>query len=140
MAEEKFPRLRNHEFNYINTLRVPGRLAGRLDLLCAEQYGVSEMYKVIAAANSVTNPFALRATIRPYDEDIRNELILRGYKGRELEIKYREAIENTVIGDRDWRDYSNMENGTITEVEGDRLLLVPDANTGTAWFEKYHTL
>lgn len=139
MAEE-FPRIRDNEFRYVSTCTVEPRVAGRLDLLCSQEFGTTEMYRVIAAANSITNPMALRATIRPAQESIYQELVLKGYTGLELERRYRDALEDTVIGEMDWHDYTNFADGCITEVYGGRKLLVPDVETGATWFSKYNTL
>lgn len=138
MAGE-FPRIRDNSFAYSSTLKIPDRLAGRLDLLCTEMYGTPMLYKVIAAANGISNSMALRATIRPMDESVRNELILRGYTGAELEREYRKAMDEVVGGRFDWLGYDNLADGTITEAGANRRLLVPDAASGTEWFEKYGT-
>ena len=78
MAKENFPRIRDDQFEYAGMFHIPMVQNGRLDRVIGDLYGTPQMYKAFAAVNQMRNPMALRGTIRPVDESIRNELILKG--------------------------------------------------------------
>ena len=86
------------------------------------------------------NPMALRGTVRPVDEAIRNELILKGYSGNELEIEFKKAKEAVVLGDSDWMGYSEPFSGVITEAAGDMNYLLPSPDSVVNWYKEYNEL
>ena len=102
MAQEEFPRFRERNFIYQGEFKLPYYRGGRLDFECADRYGVPTTYKVFAAANRIMNPMLTRPGIRPVDESIRNELVLRGYTGARLEAELRRITEESIRGVRDW--------------------------------------
>jgi len=137
-ADEKFPRIREDNFNVAGVFHIPMVQNGRLDRVIGDLYGTPTMYKAFAAVNNIRNPMQLRGTIRPAPEAIRNELVLKGYRGAELEKAVREANDDVVWGDRDWLGYSDVFNGVITEAAGDANYIMPDPNSVIDWHTKYN--
>jgi hypothetical protein len=74
------------------------------------------------------------------DESIRNELILKGYSGEELEKEFANAKEAVVLGDNDWMGYSDPFSGVITEAAGDTNYLLPDPDSVVTWYKEYNEL
>jgi len=140
MAREEFPRFRNREFVYQGEFKLPYYRGGRLDLECASRYGAPTTYKVFAAANRMMNPMITRPGIRPVDESIRNELVLRGYRGAQLETEYRKILDGSIRGVRDWLGYSDFGNGNITDADPDRVVFVPSPESAVKWYERYNEL
>ncbi|WP_405326541.1 hypothetical protein [Fibrobacter sp.] len=140
MAKEQFPRIRDDKFTYAGMFNLPMVKNGRLDRVIGDLYGTPTMYKAFAAANQIRNPMALRGTIRPVDESIRNELILKGYSDYELEEEFKKAKEAVVLGDNDWMGYSEPFNGVITEAVGDRNYVLPSPDSVVDWYGKYNEL
>ena len=140
MAKEQFPRIRDDKFTYAGMFNLPMVKNGRLDRVIGELYGTPTMYKAFAAANQMRNPMALRGTIRPVDESIRNELILKGYSDYELEEEFKKAKEAVVLGDNDWMGYSEPFSGVITEAVGDRTYVLPSPDSVVDWYGKYNEL
>jgi hypothetical protein len=140
MAKEQFPRIRDDKFTYAGMFNVPMVKNGRLDRVIGDLYGTPTMYKAFAAANQIRNPMALRGTIRPVDESIRNELILKGYSDYELEEEFKKAKEAVVLGDNDWMGYSEPFSGVITEAVGDRNYVLPSPDSVVDWYGKYNEL
>lgn len=140
MAKEQFPRIRDDSFTYAGMFHIPMVKNGRLDRVIGDMYGTPQMYKAFAAVNSIRNPMALRGTIRPVDESIRNELLLKGYSGAELEAEYQKAMESVILGDNDWMGYSEPFSGVITEAVGDRNYLLPSPDSVVSWYQKYNDL
>ena len=131
MAKEIFPRLRDKSFDFIDVITVPSYQTGRLDLVCSEKYSEPRTYKVLAAANGIVDTMSTRPGIRPADEALRNELVLRGVPDNEMD-QVTEQIKNTrVMGEYD---------GNITDVFSDRTLVVPSPESAVKWFERYDTL
>lgn len=133
-----FPRIRDKDFRLVKYEALPDRFNGRLDLYMSERFGVPGIYKIVAAANNISNAMALRATIRPYEESVRNELILKGYSGNTLERMYREAIDKITVGERDWHTYGNNVDGVITEADAQMPIFFPDNVSGGQWYERYN--
>lgn len=140
MAKEQFPRIREDVFNYAGMFNLPMVKNGRLDRVIGDLYGTPQMYKAFAACNRIRNPMALRGTLRPVDESIRNELILKGYSGEELEQEFANAKEAVVLGDNDWLGYSDPFSGVITEAAGDTNYLLPDPDSVVTWYKEYNEL
>jgi hypothetical protein len=140
MAKEKFPRIRDDSFSYAGMFHIPMVQNGRLDRVIGDLYGTPTMYKAFAAINRMRNPMALRGTIRPVDESIRNELILKGYSGAELEIEFKKAKEAVVLGDLDWMGYNEPFSGVITEAQGDLNYLLPSPDSVVSWYKEYNDL
>lgn len=140
MAKEQFPRIRDDKFTYAGMFNLPMVNNGRLDRVIGDLYGTPQMYKAFAAVNQMRNPMALRGTIRPVDESIRNELILKGYSGYELEVEFNKAKEAVVLGDNDWMGYSEPFSGVITDAEGDRDYLLPSPDSVVDWYGRYNEL
>lgn len=140
MAKEEFPRFCNHDLPIQSSFKLPFYRGGRLDLVCADRYDTPTAYKVFAAANRMTNPMLTRPGIRPTDESIRNELVLRGYRGAALEAEIRRINDTMVLGVRDWLGYSDFGNGNITDAEPDRLIFVPSPDSAVKWYERYNEL
>jgi len=140
MAKEQFPRIRDDHFTYAGMFHIPMVKNGRLDRVIGEMYGTPTMYKAFAAVNRMRNPMALRATIRPVDESIRNELILKGYSGAELEQEFKAAKEAVVLGTRDWMGYDDPFNGVVTEAAGDMNYLLPSPDSVVDWYQRYNDL
>ena len=140
MAKEQFPRIRDDKFTYAGMFNLPMVKNGRLDRVIGELYGTPTMYKAFAAANQMRNPMALRGTIRPVDESIRHELILKGYSDYELEEEFKKAKEAVVLGDNDWMGYSEPFSGVITEAVGDRNYVLPSPDSVVDWYGKYNEL
>ena len=140
MAKEQFPRIRDDSFSYAGMFNIPMVKNGRLDRVIGDMYGTPTMYKAFAAVNQMRNPMALRGTIRPVHESIRNELILKGYDGDKLDAEERIAKEEVVLGDRDWMGYSEPFSGVITEAQGDRNYLLPSPDSVVAWYQKYNDI
>ena len=140
MAKEQFPRIRDDKFTYAGMFNLPMVKNGRLDRVIGDLYGTPQMYKAFAAVNQMRNPMALRGTIRPVDESIRNELILKGYSGYELEVEFKKAKEAVVLGDNDWMGYSEPFSGVITEAVGDRNYVLPSPDSVVDWYGKYNEL
>lgn len=138
MENSSFPRIRDKKFSYSGIFKVSMVHNGRFDLAIGEEYGTPTMYKAFAAANEIKNPMALRGLIRPYEESIRNELILKGFKGAELEREYRAAIDSVVLGSKDWLGYNDNVNGILSDAEGDRSYVVPTVDSVVAWHNKYN--
>lgn len=140
MAKEHFPRIRDDHFTYAGMFHIPMVKNGRLDRVIGDMYGTPTMYKAFAAVNRMRNPMALRATIRPVDESIRNELILKGYSGAELEREFKSAKEAVVLGTRDWMGYDDPFNGVVTEAAGDMNYLLPSPDSVVDWYQRYNDL
>lgn len=140
MAKEVFPRMRSRNFSYADTFSVPSYLAGRLDLIVKDNYGEPKAYKVFAAANGILDAFSTRPGIRPADEALENELVLRGVKPSEVRSEADAIDELRIRGDMDWLAYGDMVDGNITDVSPDRIMFVPSPNTAVAWLERYNTL
>lgn len=140
MAQEEFPRFRERNFIYQGEFKLPYYRGGRLDFECADRYGVPTTYKVFAAANRIMNPMLTRPGIRPVDESIRNELVLRGYTGARLEAELRRITEESIRGVRDWLGYSDFGNGNITDAEPNRTIFIPDPESAVQWYERYNEL
>lgn len=141
MSNGSFPRIRKNSFSISGVFKIPDVQNGRLDLVIAEKYGTPTMYKVFAAANKIKNPMALRGTIRPYAESIRNELILKGYKGTDLEREYNKAINEVIVDTNDWLSYSDNINGVITEAKGGlRKYIIPGVDSIAEWYSKYYRI
>ena len=140
MAREEFPRFRKRDFVYQGSMQLPYYRGGRLDMECASRFGMSGIYKVFAAANRIMNPMLSRPGIRPSDESIRNELVLRGYSGSQLEDEYNKIISSVIQGNRDWLGYSDFGNGNITDAEPNRMLFMPSPETAVQWYERYNEL
>jgi hypothetical protein len=140
MAKEEFPRFRTRDLPIQSSFKLPYYRGGRLDLECASRYGMPTAYKVFAAANRLMNPMLTRPGIRPSDESIRNELVLRGYSGAALEAEFRRVTEATVRGVRDWLGYSDFGNGNITDVEPGMLVFVPSPDSAVRWYDRYNEL
>lgn len=140
MAKENFPRIRDDQFEYAGMFHIPMVQNGRLDRVIGDLYGTPQMYKAFAAVNQMRNPMALRGTIRPVDESIRNELILKGYRDDELEAEFKKAKEAVVLGDNDWMGYNEPFNGVITEAAGDRDYLMPSPDSVVSWYKDYNDL
>ena len=140
MAKEEFPRLRNKQFEYVDTIAVPSYLAGRLDLIVQEKYGEPRAYKAVAAANGIVDAFATRPGIRPSREALENELVLRGVKAADVQDVADEIDDRRVQGSMDWLAYDDMANGNITDVTPGRILFIPSPNTSVAFLERYNRL
>lgn len=140
MAKEQFPRIREDKFTYAGMFHIPMVKNGRLDRVIGDLYGIPQMYKAFAAVNGMRNVMALRGTIRPVEESIRNELILKGYSGYDLEQELKKAMESVVLGDSDWMGYSDPFNGVITEAAGDRNYILPSPDSVVEWHKKYNDL
>lgn len=140
MAKEEFPRFRNRDLPIQSSFKMPYYRGGRLDLVCADRYDTPSAYKVFAAANRMMNPMLTRPGIRPVDESLRNELVLRGYRGNALDAEIRRILDTTVRGVKDWLGYSDFGNGNITDAEPDRLVFVPSPDSAVQWYERYNEL
>lgn len=140
MAKEQFPRIREDKFKYAGMFHIPAVDGGRLDRVIGNLYGTPTMYKAFAAVNGIRNPMALRGTIRPVDEAIRNELVLKGYAGAELEQEFRVAKESVALGANDWMGYSESFSGIITEAAGDMNYLLPTPDSVVEWYNEYNDL
>ena len=81
-----------------------------------------------------------RPGIRPVDESIRNELVLRGYTGARLDAELRRITEESIRGVRDWLGYSDFGNGNITDAEPNRTIFIPDPESAVQWYERYNEL
>lgn len=140
MSKEEFPRFRDRNLPIQATFKLPYYRGGRLDLECADRYGIPTTYKVFAAANRMMNPMITRPGIRPTDESIRNELVLRGYSGAALEAEAHRIEESMATGVRDWLGYSDFGNGNITDAEPDRVVFVPAPDSAVRWYDRYNEL
>ena len=140
MAREEFPRFRKKDFVYQGVMELPFYRGGRLDLECAQRFDMPSVYKVFAAANRITNPMVTRPGIRPMDESIRNELVLRGYSGAQLDAELRRVKDECVSGNRDWLGYSDFGNGNITDADPGRMLFSPSPESAVKWYERYNEL
>lgn len=140
MAREEFPRFRNRDFVYQGEFKLPFYRGGRLDLECADRFDAPTTYKVFAAANRMMNPMLTRPGIRPFDESVRNELVLRGYRGAQLEAELRRIFNDSIRGVRDWLGYSDFGNGNITDAEPERTVFVPSPESAVKWYERYNEL
>jgi hypothetical protein len=140
MAKEEFPRFRNRDFSYRGSFKIPYYRGGRLDLECAEKYDTPTAYKVFAAANRMMNPMITRPTLRPTDQMVRNELVLRGLRGRELEDEIKRINDIAIRGVRDWLGYTDFGNGNITDAEPERTVFVPSPETAVNWYDEYNEL
>ena len=140
MAKEQFPRIREDKFKYAGMFHIPAVDGGRLDRVIGNLYGTPTMYKAFAAVNGIRNPMALRGTIRPVDEAIRNELVLKRYTGAELEQEFRVAKESVALGANDWMGYSEPFSGIITEAAGDMNYLLPTPDSVVDWYNEYNDL
>ena len=137
---ETFPRIREKDFAYQGYETIPEHYNGRLDLFMNAKYGEPMVYKIVAAANGIGNAMALRPTIRPAEESLRNELILKGYTGDALEAKLTEVKTNVILGNKDWLSYGDNVNGVITEAPGGYPLFLPNAQSAASWFQRYERL
>lgn len=140
MASEQFPRIREDKFKYAGMFHIPAVDTGRLDRVIGDMYGTPTMYKAFAAVNAIRNPMALRGTIRPVDEAIRNELVLKGYSGEELESEFRKAKEAVALGENDWMGYNEPFSGIITEAAGDTNYLLPTPDSVVDWYNEYNDM
>lgn len=140
MAKEIFPRIRTRNFTYADTFNVPANLTGRLDLVVLDNYGEPRAYKVFAAANGIVDSFTTRPGIRPADEALENELVLRGVKPSAVKEVADEIDEYRVLGSMDWLAYGNMADGNITDVTPGRIMFVPSPSSAVSWFERYNEL
>jgi hypothetical protein len=140
MAKEEYPRFRNRDLPIQSTFKLPYYRGGRLDLACADRYGMPTAYKVFAAANRMMNPMLTRPGIRPTEESIRNELVLRGYSGAALEAEIHRINDLAVRGVKDWLGYSDFGNGNITDAEPGMLVFVPSPDSAVQWYDRYNEL
>jgi len=140
MAKEHFPRIRKMDFSLVGTVEVPTYQGGRLDLVCADKYADPKAYRTIAAANSIVDCMACRPGIRPANEALQNELVLRGVGRSSAKKSADEIDEIRRLGDSDWLSYSDMSTGNITDVSPGMTLLVPTPDTAIPWYERYNTL
>jgi hypothetical protein len=140
MPKEHFPRLRSKNFSYADTFNVPSHQAGRLDLIMGERYAEPRAYKAMAAANGILDAFTTRPGIRPSNEALQNELVLRGVKPSEVKRMADDIDEMRILGSRDWLSYGNMVDGNITDVYPGRIMFVPTPDTSVAWMERYNEL
>lgn len=138
---ESFPRIRKNYFTRPEqVVTIPEQLGGRLEIYAGTELGTPEVYTAIARANGMMNVTSLRATLRPTEESIRNELILRGYSGIELERKYEEAMDEASIGDRDWQWYDDFTTGVVTDAQGGMTIGIPSADETSQWYNAYREL
>jgi hypothetical protein len=135
-----FPRIKKFNFNITSTYEVPSYFVGRLDLIAVELFDNVRMYKSIAAANNIKLSHGTRTGIRPQDISIRNELIMRGFTGTNLEAEYQRLIDESRSTNLDWMSYENTGYGYMSEVYEGRLLLIPDFATADLYLNKYEFL
>lgn len=140
MARENFPRLRDKEFGYMDTFSVESFHTGRLDLICSEKYATPLTYKVLAAANGIMDTMTNRPGIRPASEALKNELVLRGVRLKDVDEVADEIEEDRINGSMDWKAYNDVADGNITDVYHGRIMFVPTPDTAVRWFERYNTL
>lgn len=140
MTKESFPRVRDDSFSFQDYGKMPSYTQGRLDLYSGKLYSTPVMTKALGAANGMRNIMAMRPSIRKIDDSVRDELVLRGYTGKDLETAYSVAMSEIITGKNTWMAYSDMVDGVITDAEGGKVLIHPDYQTLTAWHSRYDTL
>lgn len=136
----EYPRIKPATFNIMTTYKVPAYHVGRIDLISVLFYNDTRYYKVIVAANNINLSYGVRTGIRPEPIAIRNELIMKGYSGDELENEYDRLMDNGRLTDYDWMAYDNNSYGYISEVYENRLLLIPDNASADLYLQRYEYL
>lgn len=137
MARE-FPRLWDTNFKFAGSSKVDTPVAGRMDIVALNVMGDPGMYHVLAAANGIRNVLTLRPTIRPVEEAIRTELELKGVPAARIAVEVAKIMENLDIGAGDWYGYESADSsGTITDVEPDAILGIPDMGSAMDFVAKY---
>lgn len=124
MARE-FPKFSDTKFTYSRSVTIEPNRNGRIDMVALDVFGDPMLYKVICAANGISDVFLNRATVRPVEESVRTELELRGYSGAELDEKVKETMDTIQLGDKDWLGFNNFNDGLITGAERGKMLLLP---------------
>lgn len=137
MARE-FPRLWDTNFKLSGTAKIDDGLAGRMDLVANAIMGDPGMYMLLAAANNIRNVLTLRPTIRPADEAIRTELEMRGVPDSQLDKAVSAVMGDLAVGKGDWLSYESVgTSGTITDVETNTVLGIPDMESAADFVTKY---
>jgi hypothetical protein len=137
---QAFPRIKEFNFYYQSLYTIPVAFVGRIDKIATAIYGNTRFYKPLAYANNIVLPIGSRVGVRPYEESLRNELILKGYKGIALEKELNAMILSTTDNEYDWKYYGDSTFGYISDLYEGRLLNVPTPTSAVSWLKTYEYL
>lgn len=136
----QFPRIKKFNFSIDNTYIVPANRVGRLDKIAYDLYGNVRMYKPLASANNIVIPMGVRYGIRPNSEAIRNECILKGFKGINLENEIERIESMSRLSDNDWLYYGDSTMGYVSDVYENRILMIPSYSSAVTWLGLYENI
>lgn len=136
----EYPRIKPFNFNIMTSYTVPAYHVGRLDLISILFYNNVRYYKVIASANNINLSYGVRTGVRPDSVAIRNELVMKGYTGYDLEMEYNRLVENGRLTNFDWMSYDNNSYGYISDVSEGKFLLIPDNASADLYLQQYEYL
>lgn len=132
-----FPRIKEFDFKYSSTYKVPSHLVGRLDKIAFELYEDYSFYKPLAAANNIKLSSGCRTGIRPIEESLKTELKLSGVDSSKLDEIFEQKMSVKRISDLDWYNYFDVSYGYISEVYENRVLLVPTVVSATEYLKEF---
>ena len=133
----QYPRIKKFNFKINKTYTVQGYQVGRLDKIAYAIYGVTEMYKPLAAANQISLRMGYRAGIRKTTDALRLELATKGFSVDALETEFNRIMEDKRLSDLDWNDYSDNSYGMMSDVFEGRPLIVPTFESADEWLKQY---
>lgn len=133
----QYPRIKKFNFKIDKTYTVQGYQVGRLDRIAYELYGVTEMYKPLAAANQISLRMGYRVGIRKTTDALRLELETQGFSGQLLENEFNRIMDSKRLSDLDWNDYSDNSYGMMSDVFEGRPLIVPTFESADEWLKQF---
>ena len=136
----QYPRFKPYRFDFEKTYIVPPELTGRLDLVSAQVYGSTNMYRPIAAFNHIIPTMGTRTGIRPFEESVRNELYLDGLRGEALITAVAEALQEHRTNDYDWFYYTDVSYGYMFPINSGDILYLPTFQSADEWMRQYEMI
>lgn len=136
----QYPRIKKFTFSIEKTYTVQGYQVGRLDKIAYELYGVTNMYKALAAANKISLSMGYRVGIRKTEDALRLELQFEGFSGNALETEFDKIMDEKRLISLDWNNYSDNSYGMVSDVFEGRPLLVPTFESADRWLTLYEYL
>ena len=136
----QYPRIKKFNFIIDSSYIVKSNEVGRLDLISFNIYGNVNMYKPLANANDITLPHGYRVGIRRLDDAVRNELILKGFRGDDLESEYDRIVDNKRLHGLDWYYYTDRSTGIVSDVYEGRVLVIPSFESANKWLSEFEFL
>lgn len=133
----QYPRIQKFNFKINKTYIVQSHQVGRLDKISYELYGMTEMYKPLAAVNQISLRMGYRLGIRKTTDALRIELENTGFTGASLEYEFNRVMNDKRLSNFDWNDYSDISYGMLSDVFEGRPLLVPTFESADEWLKQY---